>query len=126
MLQAALPDVSVSSAGLGALVGHAADIDAAEAAHKLGVSLDGHVARQFTLAIGRAADLILVMDAEQRRTIGTTHCELSGKTFLFDQWVGARGVPDPYRRGKVVHAEVASLLQKAAKEWIYKITGAAN
>lgn len=126
LLQAGLPDVKVTSAGLTAVVGHAADADAAEAAARLGVTLDGHVARQFTAEIGRDADLILVMDAEQRRAIGSAHPELSGKTLQFDQWTGARGVPDPHRRGKAVHAEVASLLQKAADEWISKIKGAAK
>lgn len=126
LLQAGLPDVHVSSAGLGAVVGHPADADAAEAAAKLGVSLDGHTARQFTAELGRDADLILVMDAEQRRAIGSAHPELSGKTLSFDQWTGARGIPDPHRRGKAVHAEVASLLRMAADEWISKLKGAAK
>lgn len=126
LLRAGLPAVNVSSAGLTAMVGHGADADAAEAAAKLGIDLGGHVSRQFTADIGRGADLILVMDAEQRRSIGSHHPELSGKTLLFDQWIGARGVPDPYRRGKAVHAEVARLLQMAADEWILKIKGAAK
>ena len=72
-LAARLDGVTVSSAGLGALVDSEADPDAARAAAELGISLDNHRARQWTGAIGAAHDLILVMEPEQRRSIVQAH-----------------------------------------------------
>ena len=43
-----LPHHQVSSAGIGALVGHGPDKTASDVAAARGVSLEGHIARQFT------------------------------------------------------------------------------
>jgi len=119
LLASALEDgaVSVSSAGLGALVGHGADTRASEVAARHGLSLDGHVARQFTPALGRAHDLILVMEAGHRSAIARQAPELSGRCLLFDQWTGARGIADPYRKSVEFHEGVFDALKTASEAW---------
>lgn len=119
LLASALPDgaVSVSSAGLGALVGQSADTRAAEIAARHGLSLDGHVARQFTPAMGREHDLILIMEAGHRTAITRQAPELSGRCLLFDQWTGARGIADPYRKSVDFHESVFSALKAASEGW---------
>ena len=67
LLAAALPDAQVSSAGLAAMVGHPADPIACELMHERGISIDAHRAQQISLDVCQRADLILVMDGEQRR-----------------------------------------------------------
>lgn len=62
MLKAALPYIKVASAGLYAIVDHAADDTASSVASEHGVSLEGHVARQLTSAMCRDYDLLLVME----------------------------------------------------------------
>lgn len=122
-LAARLPGVSCSSAGLGALVDHDADDAATVAAEELGISLDGHKARQWTGAIGGAADLILVMEPDHKSTIIRSHPELSGKTFLFTQWTGAKPVADPYRRSHEFHRLVAKEIVAAADAWAARLKG---
>ena len=119
LLASALADgkFEVSSAGLGALVGQGADTRASEVAARNGISLEGHVARQFTPALGRKSDLILVMEPGHRSTIARQAPELSGRCLLFDQWTGARGIADPYRKSVEFHQSVFSALTTASEAW---------
>jgi protein-tyrosine phosphatase len=115
------PELQVTSAGIGALVGHDADAVMTGVAAKDGVSLDGHKARQFTLDLGRDADLILVMEPGHKAEIIRSAPQLSGKIMLFDQWTGARGIEDPYRRPPEIHAVVFRQIEAAAKAWAAKL-----
>lgn len=56
------PELTVDSAGLGALVGKGADERAMSVARDHHLSLDGHVARQVTGRMCREYDLILAME----------------------------------------------------------------
>jgi protein-tyrosine phosphatase len=121
LLKLHAPHLDVSSAGIGALVGKPADDTASQIAAAQGVSLDGHVARQFSADLGKSADLILVMEAGHKAQIGRETPQLSGKTMLFDHWVGAAGVPDPYRKSQDYHKIVFDQVEKAAKAWAEKL-----
>jgi len=114
-------DITVASAGIAALEGHGADDDATAVAAARDVSLDGHVARQFTYEIGAQHALILVMEAGHKREIVKTAPDLSGRIMLFDQWVGAKGIPDPYRRSVTFHEEVFAKVESAANAWVDKL-----
>lgn len=118
-----LPDVRCASAGLSAMKESAADPAAAAAAAELGLSLDGHVARQWTSAIGAAHDLILVMEPEHRSSIIRAHPEFSGKTFLMTQWTGGKPVTDPYKRSDELHRLVAKQIVEAAEAWAARLKG---
>ena len=119
LLASALEDrgIKVSSAGLGALVGEGADTRSAEIAARAGLSLDRHIARQFTPALGRENDLILGMEPGHRSAIARQAPELSGRCLLFDQWTGARGIADPYRKSVEFHERVFSALKEASEAW---------
>lgn len=121
LLKAHAPHLSVASAGIGALVGQSADAAASEVAAARDVSLDGHVARQFDVELGRAADLILVMEAGHKAQIARDASQLSGKIMLFDHWVGAKGIADPYRKSTEFHAIVFDQIEAAAKAWAGKL-----
>ncbi|EEW24760.1 arsenate reductase/protein-tyrosine-phosphatase family protein [Rhodobacter ferrooxidans] len=120
-LRARLPGLTISSAGIGALVGHAADPTASEAAAARGVSLEGHVARQFTPELGASHDLILVMEPGHRAEIIRLAPQLSGKVMLFDQWTGAKGIADPYRLSRDFHDRVIDQIASAADAWAGKL-----
>lgn len=121
LLAALKPELQVSSAGIGALVGHPADATMSGVAATAGLSLDQHVARQFTADIGREADLILVMEPGHRTEIVRLAPQLSGKVMLFDQWTGARGIEDPYRRPPEIHRVVFHQIEAAAQAWASKL-----
>lgn len=114
-------DITVSSAGIAAMEGHGADAAAAEVAKGRGISLDGHVARQFSHQIGSDHALILVMEPGHKNSIIKSAPDLSGRIMLFDQWTGAKGIPDPYRRSLAFHAEVFALIEAAAVGWVDKL-----
>lgn len=114
-------EIKVSSAGIAALVGHSADSDAAAVAARHGVSLGGHVARQFTYQIATEHELILVMEAGHKREIIKSFPDLSGRIMMFDLWTGATGVADPYQRTTQFHEEVFAQIKFAATAWMDKL-----
>jgi len=115
--------VQVDSAGLAAVVGHGADATATEVAADNGVSLDGHVARQFTADLGAGYELILVMEPGHKAEVTRRAPHLSGRTMLFDQWTGAKGIEDPYRRSRAVHEAVFARISESATAWIARWPG---
>lgn len=121
ILRATLPGIDVRSAGIAALVGHAADEMTQTIAAEHGLALDHHVARQFTSELGKASDLILVMEPGHRREITRRAPELSGRTMLFDHWTGGKGIADPYRKSRTVHEEVHAQIAAAADAWARRL-----
>lgn len=116
--------ISVSSAGIGALVGHGADETAAAVAAEHGVDLEGHIARQFSRELGIAHDLILTMEPGHRREIIKAAPDLSGKVMLFDHWQGGKGIADPYLRSRQFHEEVFALIDAAGSAWATRLAPA--
>ena len=121
LLARALPGVTVTSAGIAAVVGAGADETAAAAATEIGLDLGGHVARQITAEIGAAHDLILVMEPGHRAEIARRFPQLSGKTMLFDHWTGAQGIADPYRKPIETHRLARDRIAAAAQGWARKL-----
>lgn len=113
--------IKIASAGLGALAGHGADSRTAEVASRNRLSLEGHVARQFTPEMGRESDVILVMEPGHREAITRRAPELSGRCLLFDQWTGAQGIADPYRKSVAFHESVFRSLTIASDAWIARL-----
>ena len=120
-LQAALPDKSVSSAGLHALVGRDVDADSAAAAEQLGVPISAHSARQFDGSIGRDVDLILVKEQHHRHEIASRWPQLVSKTFLLGHFSNGQEIPDPYRAGQALHLRVVELIKEGAVSWAAQI-----
>lgn len=121
MLRAALPELRIDSAGIGALAGHAADRTALQVGAELGISLDEHVARQLTSDIGAQYDLILVMEPGHRTEVAQRWPQLLGKTMLFDHWIGGKGIADPYRRPIEFHREIRDRIRDAASAWAARL-----
>lgn len=120
-LRRILPDKKIDSAGTGALVDHAADAGAVKIAQQYGLSLEGHVGRQFTSALGRQYDLILVMERSHIEQIGHIAPEVRGKTMLFGHWINQRDIPDPYRKSDEAFLSVYKLIEQAGKLWAQKL-----
>ncbi len=122
ILQKYLPEVRVSSAGIGALVGHEADKVASDVAKNHDVSLAGHVARQFTATLGRDSDLILVLESGHKGQIARETPQLSGKIMLLDHWTGAKGIADPYQKSEDFHEAVFQQIEAAAAAWAQRLS----
>ncbi len=121
LMAAALPGREVSSAGLGALVGYPADPVAKELMREKGIDIDGHRARQISLDMCQRADLILVMERDQRRAMHERYPFTNGKVF---QMAGQNGqdVPDPYRRPREVFQASLAQIEAGARHWVQRIS----
>lgn len=122
VLARAAPGLRVGSAGLAAVVGHGADEAAARVAAEAGLDLGGHLARQLTPEIGAEYDLILTMEPGHRAEIARRMPQLSGRVMLFDQWTGATGIPDPYRRSDSVHQDIRDRIIAAGAAWTARLS----
>lgn len=118
MLRAALPDKRIASAGVGALVGKSADINACDIAELHGISLAEHSAQQLTPSLCREYDLILVMEKEHIDIVCKIAPEVRGKVMLFGHWLNQKEIPDPYRKNREAFEFVYNLLDDAAQKWV--------
>lgn len=111
------PDLTVESAGLGALVGKGADDAAARVAADHNISLDGHCARQISGSMCRDYDLILAMERRHISRLCEIAPEMRGKVMLFGHWDNEREIPDPYRKSRDAFEAVYQLIERSARQW---------
>ena len=123
LLRQALPNKRIDSAGTGALVGYPADPSSISVAQKHGLSLENHAGKQFTSALGRQYDLILVMEKSHIEQLGRMAPEIRGKTMLFGRWLDHRDIPDPYRKSDEAFESVYQLIEQACQRWVDKLGG---
>lgn len=121
-LAALCPQLNVTSAGIGALVGRGVDKDAASIARAHGVNVEGHVARQITPEILAEHDLVLVMGPEHRQYIGANTPHASGKTMFFDRWERNEGIADPFRQSIEFHRLIYNEIDIAARSWAKRLS----
>jgi protein-tyrosine phosphatase len=120
LLKASLPEVQISSAGLGALVGHGADPLALGLMADAGINIAAHRARSLTDQIAREADLILVMDEQQKQQIARQYPYTRGKVFRLAE-AAKQDIPDPYRQTPQVFQTVFAQIQSGVNEWTKRI-----
>ena len=115
-----MSDVSVSSAGLGALV----DYPAAEHAEVLmmerGLDISGHKARQLTPDLIIASDLVLVMESGHKRAIDDEDATARGKVFRLCEWQD-KDILDPFRQPRETFEEALLLIEQGVQDWVKKI-----
>ncbi|KQW64149.1 low molecular weight protein-tyrosine-phosphatase [Variovorax sp. Root411] len=120
LIAAALPQLEVASAGVGALVGQPADPLARQLMAERGLDIESHRARQLTNLMCQQADLILVMDEEQRLLINQRHPLTRGKLFRLGE-VARVDIPDPYRLGRPAFEQALQLIDAGASAWAERI-----
>ncbi|MFI8740331.1 low molecular weight protein-tyrosine-phosphatase [Stutzerimonas zhaodongensis] len=110
--------LTISSAGIGALVGNPMDKTAHEVLSDHGVEHASHRARQVDSEMLHRADLILVMEQSHVQHIRQIAPEVHGKTFLLGKWLDDTEIPDPYRQSKPAFEHVHSLLTQSVESWL--------
>jgi protein-tyrosine phosphatase len=116
MLKQALPGARVYSAGLGALIGKPADPLAVQVMAERGIDVREHRAQQISLGLVSQADLVLVMDLEQKKHIETRYPAARGKIFRLGEGEKV-DIPDPYREGLDSFQNVQQLISRGVKFW---------
>jgi protein-tyrosine phosphatase len=120
LARAQLRGWNVASAGLNALVGAPADSTAVALMRGRGVDIEDHRARQITRKMCVDADLVLVMDGEQRRRLQDMYPEVCGRVFRIGDHMD-RDVPDPFRRPEDAFLEALALIEQGVSRWVQRI-----
>lgn len=113
-------EVTVSSAGIGALVGYPAAEHAVELMAEHGIDISGHRARQLNADIIDSTDLILVMESRHKRVIDTNEPTALGKVYRIGEWHDF-DIRDPFQQPKSAFAEVLALISQGVDDWIERI-----
>lgn len=110
----------VSSAGVAAVPGDPADEIACQLVAERGLDLSAHRARPVTPALLRSADLVLVMETEQRRFLLAQDPAAAGKTFLLGHWSGTE-IADPYCQPLAAYTEALERIDAGIAHWLARI-----
>lgn len=121
LLAQALPGSTVSSAGIGALVGHPADDKATALMVARGLDISGHRARQVNRSICQQADMIFVMDNKQRKFLEENFPMVTGKVFRLGEFA-KQDVPDPYRKSEEAFSDALALIEAGVNAWAPRIS----
>jgi protein-tyrosine phosphatase len=113
--------IDVSSAGLYALVDQPADKRACELMRDQGVDISAHRARQLTKELSHGANLIVVMENQQKKLVEAMDQTARGKVYRLGQWRD-RDVPDPYCQPDALYQEVFGLVREGVNDWVSKLT----
>jgi protein-tyrosine phosphatase len=120
MLASELPDCIVQSAGVGALVGEQADPVARELMRARGLDIERHRARQLLRSHCMHADLVLVMDTEQKRHVERMNPLSRGRVFRLGEF-GDVDIRDPFRLGRDAFTAALDSIEKGVSEWTERI-----
>jgi protein-tyrosine phosphatase len=113
--------IEVSSAGLGALVGHPIDPIAGALLAEHGIDASAHRARQLEDQHLIDADLILVMQRAHLSTLARRSPHAVGRTFLLGKWQDEREVPDPYRQQRPAFEHAYRLIDEGVDSWLRRL-----
>lgn len=116
LLKLHLPDRSIRSAGIGALVGKQADPIAIQLMAEKGINIAEHRAQQVLSALVAPSELILVMDLEQKKYIEENFVGTRGKVYRIGEAEKA-DVPDPYREGIDSFRSSLRLIENGVQFW---------
>ena len=120
MLAREFPGKNVWSAGLDALVGHAADATSAELADEQGLDLSEHRAQQITSVMCQQADLILVMEQSHKAELERPYPLARGRVFRLGE-LGGYDIGDPYRQGRAAFESAGQHIARGVQDWSPRI-----
>ncbi len=109
-------DFSVSSAGLGALVGRSADPTSIALMKQKGIDIASHRARQISDEMIVEADIVLTMSLEQNKGIQSQYPHANGKVFRLGHHSGF-DVVDPYKRSDAIFEQSLAQIEQGLKDW---------
>lgn len=121
--QAMGPAVSVSSAGLGALVGNGADPHALALMAERGLDLSAHRARQIDQGLVSGHELILVMTQRQKESLEREFPSARGRVFRLGHWQN-QDIADPYQKDRAAFELALHHIDQGITDWCARLTPA--
>jgi protein-tyrosine phosphatase len=120
LLARELPGHEISSAGLSALIGQAADLQAQDVARRHGLDLSEHRAQQITGPLCLQHDLVLVMEQAHKEWLEQMHPQVRGKVFRIGH-IGQFDVADPYRQSSEAFEAAYLAIARGVSDWAPRI-----
>ncbi|MGZ8189872.1 MAG: low molecular weight protein-tyrosine-phosphatase [Methylococcaceae bacterium] len=113
-------DCVVSSAGLGALIGHSPDEFACQLMMEKNIDISDYRASQLNAEMVRKADLILVMESFHKSAIEENEPCAKGKVFRLGEW-GGFDIDDPYQQESAAFVKALNLIEQGVTQWVQKL-----
>ena len=113
------PGIRVESAGLAAREGIPPHPEATRLMAGLGIDIGGHRSRSVTSTLALEADLILVMDEEQKNWCAALVPSTRGRVQLLGRWLppGSREIADPFGKEAAAFLAAFDLIRQSVGEW---------
>lgn len=108
--------MEIGSAGVAALVDHAAADPVVELMHARGLDVSGHRARQLTTELGSRYDLILVMERGHQRFIARNWPELISRVRRLGEFRG-ESIADPYGLPEAAYGMCLEAIEECLGDW---------
>ena len=109
--------VNIASAGVAALVGHAADTHVKELMIAQGIDVSEHKARQLTAPLMAEYDLVLVMEEGHIAAVNKMIPESRGRVHLLGKWNDGEEIADPYRKTGAHFKAALSAIERGIMSW---------
>lgn len=116
LLARELAAVTVSSAGINALIDHPADETAQALMIERGVDISAHRARQLSRALIQEADLVLVMETGHKKAVEGMDPTARGKVYRLGEWRDM-DISDPYQESRQVFESVLKSICQSVADW---------
>ena len=113
--------IEVRSAGIHAVIGHPAEPFAGTLMTEFGLDISQHRGMKISPLLVRWAEIILVMELEQKRSIESRYPTARGKVFRLLENEGL-DIPDPYQQDLEAFRSAFILIQRGVDEWIDKLS----
>lgn len=120
LLKQQLPEKTIWSAGLGALVGNPADPVASQVAAAHGLDLSSHTAQQLAGWMCQKAEMILVMEQRHKAEIEQQYPLVRGKVFRLGE-LGKFDIADPYRQPRHAFDTAYAEIARGVADWAPRI-----
>lgn len=123
LLRDALSDrdeITVESAGLGAMVDWPAAEHAVALLGERGLDISAHRARQLSPELMHDADLILVMESGHKKAIEAEDLTARGKVFRLGEWQD-RDIHDPFQQPRTEFAKVLREIDGCIEDWVERL-----
>ena len=113
--------ITVSSAGISALVDKGAHEKASELMAQAGIDLSAHRALQLNAQLVHDHDLVLVMEEGHIKEVEALVPSARGKVHLLGKWQQGIEIPDPYHQGNAAFEQAHDLIQYTVEDWAEKL-----
>lgn len=121
ILQKLMPTSEVTSAGIGALIDHDIEKNAAQLLTTNNYNSENHKAKQVDTRIINNAEVILVMKKKHQLMLMQKYPSASGKIMLLGQWNYNEEIPDPYGKSIEAFEHVFTQIEKNCQTWAQKL-----